>query len=79
MTHFVISVRPLVASAPPADDEEDKKKKKRKQYTHTMPADSAAEGVALMLASKKISSKINYDALESLFKDDDKVGDDPIP
>ena len=45
-------------------------KKKRKQYTHTVPADSAAEAAHAMLSSKKISSKINYDALNDLFKQD---------
>jgi transcription factor IIIB subunit 2 len=45
-------------------------KKKRKQYTHAVPADSAAEAAHAMLSSKKISSKINYDALNDLFKQD---------
>mgnify|MGYP006131690415 CR=1 FL=1 len=45
-------------------------KKKRKQYTHTVPAESAAEAAHAMLSSKKISSKINYDALNDLFKQD---------
>ena len=48
----------------------DAKKKKRKQYTHVVPADSAAEAAHAMLSSKKISSKINYDALKDLFKQD---------
>ena len=38
--------------------------------TRTVPADSAAEAAHAMLSSKKISSKINYDALNDLFKQD---------
>ena len=48
-------------------------KKKRKQYTHVVPADSAAEAAHAMLSSKKISSKINYDALNDLFRRDSLI------
>ena len=58
------------ASARGGDDGSGAAKKKRKQYTHTVPADSAAEAAHAMLSSKKISSKINYDALNDLFKQD---------
>ena len=64
------------ASAGDKGDETDEKdangkgKKKRKRYTHVVPADTAAEAAHAMLSSKKISSKINYDALNNLFKDD---------
>jgi transcription factor IIIB subunit 2 len=58
------------ASARGGDDGSGAGKKKRKQYTHTVPADSAAEAAHAMLSSKKISSKINYDALNDLFKQD---------
>ena len=63
-----------VASAPPGRDGgadgAGAGKKKRKRYTHQVPADSAAEAAHNMLSSKKISSKINYDALNDLFKQD---------
>ena len=63
-----------VAAAPPAlpgtGGEPGKGGKKRKKYTHQVPADTAAEAAQQMLSSKKISSKINYDALNDLFKQD---------
>ena len=50
-----------------------KKKRKRKTSQYTAPAETAAEAAQQMLASKKISSKINYAALVDLFKE---PGDD---
>ena len=65
-----------VAAAPPAlpgtGGEPGKGGKKRKKYTHQVPADTAAEAAQQMLSSKKISSKINYDALNDLFKQDEQ-------
>ena len=55
---------------PGSEDADGKKKKQRKKYTHATPADTAAEAAQQMLSSKKISSKINYDALNDLFKQD---------
>ena len=64
-----------VAAAPPAlpgiEGDGGKGGKKRKKYTHQVPADTAAEAAQQMLSSKKISSKINYDALNDLFKQDE--------
>ena len=64
-----------VAAAPPAlpgiEGDGGKGGKTRKKYTHQVPADTAAEAAQQMLSSKKISSKINYDALNDLFKQDE--------
>jgi transcription factor IIIB subunit 2 len=39
------------------------------------PAESAEEAARAMLASKKLSSKINYEALKGLFDDEDEGGE----
>lgn len=64
-----------MAAAPDAEEKAKKEAKRKRKYTHTVPADSAVEATQMMLASnKKISSKINYDALNDLFSEDAGAG-----
>lgn len=47
------------------------RKRKRDEAKHKGPAESATEATRQMLQSKKLSSKVNYNALEKLFDGED--------
>ena len=66
------AVAALSSGAKEKKDKAKRKSKEEKQSTGNATADSAAEATMEVLKRKKLSSKINYAALESLFSHDKK-------
>ncbi|XP_062161216.1 uncharacterized protein LOC133868359 isoform X1 [Alnus glutinosa] len=58
-----------LAAAAAAAVAKSRKERKRKQDVNPNPAQTAAEAAHQMLIKKRLSSKINYDVLETLFAD----------
>ncbi|GMY37379.1 transcription factor iiib 90 kda subunit [Fagus crenata] len=59
-----------LAAAASAAVAKSRKERKRKQDLNANPAQTAAEAAHQMLIKKRLSSKINYDVLETLFSND---------
>ncbi|XP_023894352.1 uncharacterized protein LOC112006300 isoform X5 [Quercus suber] len=59
-----------LAAAASAAVAKSRKERKRTQDSNANPAQTAAEAAHQMLIKKKLSSKINYDVLETLFTND---------
>eukprot|EP00252_Welwitschia_mirabilis_P026349 TRINITY_DN8639_c0_g1_i1.p1 TRINITY_DN8639_c0_g1~~TRINITY_DN8639_c0_g1_i1.p1 ORF type:complete len:666 (+),score=178.80 TRINITY_DN8639_c0_g1_i1:307-2304(+) len=66
------------AAAAVAKLKKDKQRKRLEEAKNKVPAQSAAEATHQMLTKKKLSSKVNYEVLESLFEENKKKEDSNV-